>query len=68
MYEEYLYVLDFGDCTISCLHLYAADKKPDEFKNTEELLRYYGFNPNNCQWMYSSDELELNNIRSPLKN
>ena len=66
--KEYLYVLDFGDCIISCLHLHNADKKPDDFEDTEELLRYWGFNPDNCMYMYSSDELELNNIVSPLKD
>lgn len=68
MNEEYLYVLDFGDCTINCLYLHGAPKKPDEFENTEELLRYWGFNPDTCMYMYSSDELEINNIVVPLKD
>lgn len=68
MEKEYLYVLDFGDCTINCLHLHDADKKPDEFKDTEELLRYWGFNPDTCMYMYSSDELEINNIVIPLND
>ena len=66
--EEYLYVLDFGDCTISCLHLHNADKKANEFEDTEELLRHWGFNPYTCMCMYSSDELEINDIVVPLKN
>lgn len=65
--EEYLYVIDFGDCTINCLHLHNAVKKPEDFKDTEELLDYWGFNPKVCMYMYSSDELEVNHIVSPLK-
>ena len=68
MDKEYLYVLDFGDCTISCFHPHNADKKPDDFENTEELLEYWGFNPDTCMYMYSSDELEINNIVVPLKD
>lgn len=68
MDKEYLYVLDFGDCTISCLHLHNADKKPDEFENTDDLLEYWGLNPDTCMCMYSSDELEINDIVVPLKD
>ena len=38
MKPEYLYVLDFGDCTLNCLHLHNADKSPDDFESTYELL------------------------------
>lgn len=68
MDEEYLYVLDFGDCTISCLHLHNGDKKLEDFEDTYELLEYWGFDPNYCQYMYSSVELELNHIILPLKD
>lgn len=67
-FEEYLYVLDFGDCSISCLYLHNANKKPEDFEDTDELLEYWGFNPKNCQYMYSSVELELNHIILPLKD
>ena len=68
MDEEYLYVLDFSDRTISCLHLHNAKKKPEDFEDTDELLEYWGFNPNTCQYMYSSVELEINDIVVPLKD
>ena len=67
MDKEYLYVLDFGDCTISCLHLHNADKKPDDFETTDELLLYWGFKPDNCNYMFSSVELDINNIVEPIK-
>ena len=40
MDKECLYVLDFGYCTVNCLHLYDSPKKPDEVENTEDLIRY----------------------------
>ena len=67
-YNEYLYILDFGNCTINCLCLNNAEKSPDDFETTDELLRYWGFNPDNCQYMFSSVELDLNYIFEPIKN
>ena len=43
-------------------------KSPDDFETTDELLRYWGFNPDNCQYMFSSVELDLNYIFEPIKN
>lgn len=68
MEPEYLYVLDFGDCTINCLYLNNAEKKEDDFDNSEDLLRYWGFNPDECSWMFSSVELDINHIVLPLKD
>lgn len=68
MNEKYLYVLDFGNCSLNCIHLEEGNYVPDEFPIDEDILRYWGFNPNNCQWMFSSDELEINNIVVPLKD
>ena len=68
MEPEYLYVLDFGDCTLNVLYLHCADKGRDDFETTDELLCYWGFNPDNCQYMFSSVELELNHIVTPLKD
>ena len=68
MKSEYLYIRDFGHCTINCLYLHNAEKSPDDFETTDELLRYWGFNPDNCQYMFSSVELDLNYIFEPIKN
>lgn len=68
MEPEYLYVLDFGDCTINCLYLHNAEKGPDDFESTDELLHYWGFNPDNCNYMFSSFELDINHIVEPIKN
>ena len=68
MEPESLYILDFGNCTINCLYLNNAEKSPNDFETTDELLRYWGFNPDNCQYMFSSVELDLNYIFEPIKN
>ena len=68
MENNYLYVLDYSDCTLNCLYLDNAEKREDDFDNTEDLIRYWGFNPDTCAWMFSSIELNINHIVEPLKN
>jgi hypothetical protein len=67
MEENYLYILDYSDCTLNCLHLDNAEKKEEDFDNVEELIHYWGFNPDECSWMFSSVELDINHIVLPLK-
>ena len=38
MEPEYLYVLDFGGCTLNVIHLNCADKSPDDFETTDEYV------------------------------
>lgn len=66
MNEEYLYVLDFSDCTISCCHLHLAEKQPEDFNSTDELVKYWGFDPNTCLYMFSGAELEIKHFTLPL--
>lgn len=68
MKENYLYVLDYSDCTLNCLYLDNAEKKEEDFDNVEDLIRYWGFNPDECAWMFSSVELDINHIVTPLKD
>lgn len=67
MKENYLYILDYSNCTLNCLHLDNAEKKEENFDNVEDLIRYLGFNPDECAWMFSSVELDVNNINLHLK-
>lgn len=67
MEYKYCYILDFSSCGIFCLDLQNADKKPEDFENDEELLRYWGFNPSNCKWMIDDEELDIIKIDKPLK-
>lgn len=62
---ELLYVLDFGDCTVSCLHL---RKEDEQFENTNELLTAWGFNPDNCMYMYTTDEVDIEHFYKPLND
>ena len=68
MENNYLYVLDHSDCTLNCLYLNNAKKKEDDFNNIRDLLRYWGFNPDECAWMFSDIELDINHIVVPLKD
>lgn len=65
--EKYCYVLDFSSAGIFCLNLINADKKPEDFGNDEELLNYWGFNPDACQWMFTNEKLDIVEINKPLK-
>lgn len=56
--NEKLYVLDYNQCAIHCIHL---TEETDELE-TEDILNHYGFNIDECSCMFSSDELEINHI------
>lgn len=65
--EKYCYVLDFSSTGIFRLNLINADKKPEDFANDEDLLQYWGFNPDSCQWMFTNEKLDIVEIDKPLK-
>ena len=67
MEQKYCYVLEYTSGTIHCIHLYAGDKKPEDFETQEDLLKYWGFDPDDCNWMFADEELEINNIVVPFK-
>lgn len=60
----HLYILDFCCGTINHIKLTEEDSK---FDNTEDILTRYGFNPDNCQYMYCQDELEIIEIENTIK-
>lgn len=67
MEYKYCYILDFSSAGIFRLDLQNADKKPEDFKYVEDLIRYWGVNPSDCYWMFSDEELDIININKPLK-
>lgn len=67
MNYKYCYILDFSSSMICCLHLECGDKKPEDFEDDEDLLHYWGFNSDECNWMFSNEELDINHICLPLK-
>lgn len=51
--KEYIYVLDYSDCTICEIVL---DK--DDDTDIEDVLEKYGCNVNTCSWMISDNRIE----------
>ena len=66
MEQKYCYILDFTTGNLHCLHLECGDKKPEDFEDDEDLIRYWGFNPKHCNWMITDEELEINHIVVPV--
>lgn len=67
MNYKYCYIFDFAAENICRLDLQAAEKKPEDFKDNEDIIRYWGFNPDQCHWMFSNEELDIDFIGSPIK-
>ena len=57
-YTEYVYILDFSNNVI-CEIVVTGD---DINLNSEELLDKYGFDIENCNFMYSDYKLNLENV------
>ena len=51
--REYIYVLDYSDCTICEI---VRDK--DDDTDIEDVLEKYGCNVNTCSWMISDHKIE----------
>ena len=51
--KEYIYVLDYSDCTICEIVL---DK--DDDTDIEDVLENYGCKVNTCSWMISDNKIE----------
>lgn len=51
--KEYIYVLDYSDCTICEIVL---DK--DDDTDIEDVLEKYGCKVNTCSWMISDNKIE----------
>lgn len=51
--KEYIYVLDYSDCTICEIVL---DK--DDDTDIEDVLKKYSCNVNTCSWMISDNRIE----------
>ena len=50
--KEYIYVLDYSDCTICKIVRDANDER-----EVENVLEEYGCNINTCSWMISDHEI-----------
>lgn len=52
---EYLYIMDYSDCTISRINITDI-----EYDDIDRILKEKGFNVDECAYMYS--DKEINNI------
>lgn len=61
MYTQYLYVLDYNTCSIVVIKL---TKEEEEIYNedAESILKDHGLNPDECSWMFSNCELEIEEL------
>ena len=57
---EYLYVLDFCQCKIFEIEL--DNKDQDDMTDTEAILNRRGLDINTCEYMYSHEKLEIEQI------
>ena len=51
--QEYLYVMDFSDASISEIELTEEYNEIDLF----DLLDKYGFNADTCEWMFTTERI-----------
>lgn len=52
--DDYLYILDYSDSTISKIIL----KEEDKNLETEDILNRYGFNIDECYFMFSNIDIK----------
>ncbi len=51
--KEYIYILDYSDSTISEIPI-----NPEDNRETEDILKEYGFNINTCSFMIVDHRIE----------
>lgn len=61
MYTQYLYVLDYNTCSIVVIKL---TKEEEEIYNedAESILKDHGLDSDECSWMFSDSELEIEEV------
>ena len=64
---EYLYVMDYNDCTLNCIEIDDDIERTEDFyndENTEEILSQHGFNLDECAVMWSTTKIkQINNFQ-----
>lgn len=67
MEYNYCWILDFTRSQVYCIDLSNPIKPLDSYDNMDDLISDYGFNPNNCQYMFVEEDLEAIRINQPIK-
>lgn len=52
---NYIYILDYSDCTICEISVTAEDRQ----KDIEEVINDYGCDINHCHWMTTKDKIDF---------
>ena len=55
--QEYVYIMDYSDCTINRINI-----TNEEDDDVTRILRKYGFNEDECSYMYVTKEIDINII------
>lgn len=55
--QEYIYVMDYSDSTINRINI-----TNEEDDDVTRILRKYGFNDDECYYMYVNKEIDINII------
>lgn len=55
--QEYVYIMDYSDCTINRINI--TNEEDDDITI---ILRKYGFNEDECNYMYVNKEIDINII------
>lgn len=60
-YTQYLYVLNYNTCSVQVIKL-TGDEEEIYNEDAESILKNNGINPNECSWMFSDNELEIEEL------
>ena len=61
MYTQYLYVLDYNTCSLKVIKLTGEEEEIYD-EDAESILKNNGLEPDECSWMFSDSELEIENL------
>lgn len=64
MVIRHLYIFDYNAGCI--FHVDMADTELDGIDDTDIIIEY-GLNPDECNWMFTEDELEIIDLENPNK-
>ena len=67
MEYNYCQVLDFTSARVYCIDLTNPIKPLSAYDNLDDLISDYGLNPNNCQYMFVEEDLDVIHINQPIK-
>ena len=67
MDPKYCYIFNHENGSVSCIHLECGIYQLSDFEEDEDLIRYWGFKPSQCSWMFTNNEQIITHILKPLK-